>query len=68
MISGYQQTPTLAATKSPKLRVIANPGPFASFSHTRSGPTLLPNLVNILTLGILKWIDSSLAANNPVCF
>jgi hypothetical protein len=43
IISGSQQTPTLAATKSPKLLVMASPGPLASLNHTLNGPTSLPS-------------------------
>lgn len=31
-------TPTLAPTKSPKLRVIARPGTLSPFIHTLKGP------------------------------
>lgn len=44
IISGSQLTPTDAATRSPKLRVIARPGPLESFNQTLKGPTGLPIL------------------------
>lgn len=38
MTCGSSMTPTDAATKSPKERVMHSPGTFTSRSHTRGGP------------------------------
>lgn len=42
-ISGIGLTPTEAPTRSPKLRVIANPGTLSPCTHTRRGPIGSPN-------------------------